>query len=472
MLRQQARLFTKLSISVDSTIIVTTWILAFELIYARSHEFADLVDNLWPLLIFLPIMLYLLAHAGLYSSMRTKKHSQVIVQLLKVHVMGGALSISCIYLVDPAWISRSLLFSFFVLSLLFMVAAKCSMKVLLNYLRRKGYNVRHLLIVRSDDISSQFADTVSAHSEWGLVIAGNVTICDTMVATVNPSPDCISSGDVDALVNICKQKTIDEVVFCVTREMLTMVDTYLETLQEMGVTVRMVIDLYDAPLSRKELTMFHNDIPILTFHSKVFDMEQLFLKRCLDIVGAVIGLFLTALIFPFVAVAIRCESKGPLLFGQIRVGTNGRRFRCWKFRSMFIDAEERKKDLMAHNEMQGAMFKMEDDPRVTRVGKFIRKTSIDELPQFWNVFCGDMSLVGTRPPTPDEVATYENWHRKRISIKPGITGLWQVSGRSQIKDFDEVVRLDIRYVETWTFWLDIKILLKTICVVFAGRGAS
>jgi lipopolysaccharide/colanic/teichoic acid biosynthesis glycosyltransferase len=139
---------------------------------------------------------------------------------------------------------------------------------------------------------------------------------------------------------------------------------------------------------------------------------------------------------------------------------------------MFVDAEARKQELMARNEMKGAMFKIKDDPRVTRVGRFIRKTSIDELPQFWNVLQGDMSLVGTRPPTPAEVATYENWHLRRVSIKPGITGLWQVSGRNQIQDFDDVVRLDLQYIDTWTIWQDVKILLKTIWVVFAGRGAQ
>jgi lipopolysaccharide/colanic/teichoic acid biosynthesis glycosyltransferase len=139
---------------------------------------------------------------------------------------------------------------------------------------------------------------------------------------------------------------------------------------------------------------------------------------------------------------------------------------------MYIDAEARKQELMANNEMQGAMFKMADDPRVTKVGKFIRKTSIDELLQFWNVLKGEMSLVGTRPPTPDEVKSYKHWHHKRICIKPGITGLWQVSGRNKIKDFDQVVDLDIRYIDEWSLWMDIKIIFKTILVVFARSGAS
>jgi len=175
---------------------------------------------------------------------------------------------------------------------------------------------------------------------------------------------------------------------------------------------------------------------------------------------------------PFVALLIKLESPGPIFFGQMRLGEQGRPFRCWKLRSMFVDAEARKQGLMARNEMNGQMFKIKDDPRVTRVGRFIRKTSIDEFPQFWNVLCGEMSLVGTRPPTPDEVANYEDWHHKRISIRPGITGLWQVSGRNQIQDFDEVARLDIRYVENWSIWLDIKILCQTLWVVTLGRGAS
>jgi lipopolysaccharide/colanic/teichoic acid biosynthesis glycosyltransferase len=182
-------------------------------------------------------------------------------------------------------------------------------------------------------------------------------------------------------------------------------------------------------------------------------------------------LVVTAFLVPFIALAIKLESKGPVLFSQERIGLNGRIFRCWKFRSMLVDAEAQKAKLLERNEMKGAMFKIADDPRVTKVGRILRKSSLDELPQFWNVFKGEMSLVGTRPPTPDEVADYENWHRRRISIKPGMTGLWQVSGRNRISDFDEIVRLDIRYIEKWNLWLDVKILLKTFRVLLAGRGA-
>jgi exopolysaccharide biosynthesis polyprenyl glycosylphosphotransferase len=234
----------------------------------------------------------------------------------------------------------------------------------------------------------------------------------------------------------------------------------------------MVLDFYATRSYRKELSYFHDKIPMMTYYCRPFNYTQIFLKRCLDIVGAMVGLLITMLLFPFIALAIKLTSSGPIFFGQTRVCENGRLFTCWKFRSMEVDAEKRKDELLHLNEMQGAIFKIANDPRITGVGKFLRKTSLDELPQFWNVLCGEMSLVGTRPPTPDEVAQYETWHRKRICIKPGITGQWQISGRNRIQSFDEIVRLDLEYIENWTLWLDIKILLKTLWVVFKSVGAS
>ena len=194
-------------------------------------------------------------------------------------------------------------------------------------------------------------------------------------------------------------------------------------------------------------------------------------KRALDVVGSLVGMVILGIAALFVAPAIKLDSPGPVFFGQTRVGKNGRKFTFYKFRSMYQDAEERKKTLMSQNEMKGLMFKMEDDPRITRVGRFIRKTSIDELPQFWNVLRGDMSLVGTRPPTVDEFEQYEAKHRCRLSMTPGLTGMWQISGRSDVKDFDEVVKLDMQYIDNWSILKDIKILILTVWVVLAGRGS-
>ena len=192
----------------------------------------------------------------------------------------------------------------------------------------------------------------------------------------------------------------------------------------------------------------------------------------MDILGSLVGCIISIPFIAITAIPLKLESLGPLFFKQKRVGCNGRVFYIHKLRSMYMDAEERKKELMAQNEMNGLMFKMQDDPRITKVGKFIRKTSIDELPQFFDVLRGDMSLVGTRPPTLDEYKQYESHHKRRLSMKPGITGLWQVSGRSDIEDFEEVVRLDVKYIDNWSLWGDIKILFKTVYVVFAGRGAK
>ena len=191
----------------------------------------------------------------------------------------------------------------------------------------------------------------------------------------------------------------------------------------------------------------------------------------MDIAGGIIGMILTGILTIILAPIIYIQSPGPVFFSQERVGRNGRKFKIYKFRSMYPDAEERKKELMEKNKMQGLMFKMDDDPRIIPIGKFIRKTSLDEFPQFFNVLKGDMSLVGTRPPTVDEYEQYETHHRVRLAAKPGLTGMWQVSGRSDIVDFEEVVALDKKYIEEWNIGLDIRILLETVKVVLTGKGS-
>ena len=239
----------------------------------------------------------------------------------------------------------------------------------------------------------------------------------------------------------------------------------------MGIEVNIALHDYNLGIPHQQVVKM-GEMTVLSGNGLQYTQGDMIAKRALDILGGIVGLMITAILTIFVAPAILIESPGPIFFSQMRVGKNGRRFKIYKFRSMYMDAEERKKELMEKNKMSGLMFKMDDDPRITKIGKFIRKTSIDEFPQFFNVLKGDMSLVGTRPPTEDEFKQYKARYKKRLSMKPGITGLWQVSGRSSITDFEEVVKLDIQYIENWSFATDLKIIFQTILVVLKHDGAQ
>ena len=242
-------------------------------------------------------------------------------------------------------------------------------------------------------------------------------------------------------------------------------------LLDMGIVVHFDMEAAFEGLPHKQVHAIA-DRTVVTTSIQAANVVELFLKRAMDICGAMVGLVITGIAFVFVAPAIYFRSPGPIFFSQTRVGRNGRQFKIYKFRSMYMDAEKRKQELMAQNEMQGLMFKMENDPRIIKgIGNFIRDTSIDELPQFFNILKGDMSLVGTRPPTLDEFTQYDLHHKVRLSFRPGLTGMWQVSGRSDITDFEEVVRLDEKYIENWNIWLDIRILLKTVVVVLTRKGS-
>ncbi len=241
--------------------------------------------------------------------------------------------------------------------------------------------------------------------------------------------------------------------------------------EQMGITVNLNVEIFNIDAREKQIRRF-GGYQVISFSAVNLNTGGLVVKRLVDIVGSLVGLVICGIAFLIFGPIIHFTSEGPVFFAQPRVGINGRRFKIYKFRTMYQDAEKRKKELMEQNEMNGLMFKMKDDPRITPIGKFLRKTSIDELPQFWNVLKGDMSLVGTRPPTVDEYEQYRNYHMRRLSIRPGITGMWQVSGRSDIKDFEDVVRLDLKYIDNWSVLLDIKLLCMTVWTVLFGRGAS
>jgi exopolysaccharide biosynthesis polyprenyl glycosylphosphotransferase len=466
MIKEQAKLLTKIAVSLDAIAIASAFFAAY---YLRNGEFERIEHYRWILFIVLPVWYYLFVHFQLYAPLRTRSLASIAVSVVKVHALGALITSSAIYFIRPRGFSRGLFMEFILISLTLVLAEKSMLRGILSCVRRLGYNYRNILIVGCNEQAQKLTALIESHAKWGLRIVGFSKLSNEDDWLPIKGYDVL--GTLDELVEICKKNPVDEVVFCVPTEALPNLDDHARDMEEMGITMRMVLDLYDLRRSRRELSFFHGQMPMLTFYPKAFNAEHLFVKRCLDILGATAGLCITGILFPFVVLAIKLDSAGPIFFGQNRVGESGRTFRCWKFRSMYIDAEERKKELMHLNEMNGAIFKIKNDPRITRVGQFLRKTSLDELPQFWNVFKGEMSIVGTRPPTPNEVENYENWHRKRICIKPGITGMWQVSGRNQIQNFDEVARLDIEYIDKWNMWLDLKILLRTVWVVLAHKGS-
>lgn len=240
----------------------------------------------------------------------------------------------------------------------------------------------------------------------------------------------------------------------------------------MGVRVHVAVGLPIELGHNATLSDFGTSFYCVNYAANVFNPTKMAVKRFVDIIGSLVGMLFTGIIWVFLAPAIKLDSRGPVFFSQTRVGKNGKRFKIYKFRSMYQDAEARKADLMKKNQMKGLMFKMDDDPRVTKVGKFIRRTSLDEFPQFLNVLKGDMSLVGTRPPTENEFLQYNSYYRARLTLRPGLTGLWQVSGRSDIDDFDEVVKLDMQYINNWSLGNDLRILCKTFGVLFKRTGAK
>ena len=274
-----------------------------------------------------------------------------------------------------------------------------------------------------------------------------------------------------SILDYAKRHQVDLVIFSVNHIARKKIEHLIEAFSEMGIDSLITIDSFAIETLETKLEDF-GTTNVIRLSPRLFTDGELLLKRLMDIAGALVGCFICLIFGLIVAPLIFLEDPGPIIFKQKRVGRNGKYFYIYKFRSMYQDAEAKLQTLKDQNEMQGFMFKMKNDPRITKIGKILRKTSIDELPQFFNVLEGSMSLIGTRPPTVNEYQQYSAHHKRRISIKPGITGLWQVSGRSEITDFEEIVRLDCFYIDHWSITGDIKILLKTFAAVFTGKGSE
>lgn len=384
-------------------------------------------------------------------------------------IMFGAVGCFLFLIKQAEFFSRLLYGYFFLLNIaLTYVLHVIIKKIMRRHLDRKNNLAQVLLVLEQDNLRQTVKD-IKQNLQIGYDISAIAVLDAAEIEGACEGIPIVANRD--NLMEVARQLPLDEVFIKVEKAATAELREMIQNFESMGVLCHYSIELIEWHNNESSIGKFGN-YTVVTYSLCSIDYSRRMLKRMMDIAGGLVGMLITALMTPFVALAIKLDSKGPVFFSQTRIGKNGRRFKIYKFRSMYIDAEERKKELMDQNEMKGLMFKMEDDPRITRVGKFIRKTSIDEFPQFYNVLKGDMSLVGTRPPTEDEFKQYSLYYRRRLSMTPGLTGMWQVSGRSDIEDFEEVVKLDLEYIDNWSLGLDVKILLKTVWVIFAGKGSK
>jgi exopolysaccharide biosynthesis polyprenyl glycosylphosphotransferase len=406
-------------------------------------------------LIILPLYPFLLDINGFYSRARGLIRRNTFWILCKSCAICVLAVMAAMFFFHLSMLSRAVVMIFALFSIVALFIKDQLFQAHMRRRARKGKDVTEIVLVGSPDRNAEFSELLEVHPEWSLRIA----------AQLNPNGDLLQ--ELPALLH---RLPVGCVVFNVSQTAFSEIERAILACEVEGVEAWLVADFVKTSIARVTVDDFLGK-PLLIFRTTPELTWQLVCKRLIDVAGSIIGLvILGPLVMLPAAIIIKLTSPGPILFGQKRSGLHGRLFTMYKFRSMVNNAEMMKAELAAYNEMSGPVFKMKDDPRVTPFGRFLRKTSIDEFPQLWNVLLGDMSLVGPRPPIPSEVQLYDPWHRRRLSMKPGLTCLWQIGGRNKI-GFDQWMKLDLQYIDNWSLWLDFKILLRTIPVVLSGLGA-
>jgi exopolysaccharide biosynthesis polyprenyl glycosylphosphotransferase len=425
-------------------------------------------DYVWLLAITLPLWLGMLSMMGAYRELRNKSVLQVGWAILK----GCSLSVvffgAIVFLLKLHFVSRTFVTMFFLLSFIALTILRAVLVLGFHLALQRGYFHRNLLIVGTGRRAHHFVKSVREHASWGLRLAGLLDRDPALVGRHVGGASII--GTVEDLPRVLREQPIDEVIFVVPRSWMTHIEPALQQCEELGVRATVAVDLFNLQIARSNASD-HDGIPLISYDTAPADHWQLAAKRTVDLAASGLGLLVLLPLFGVIAALIKATSPGPVFFRQTRSGLNGRQFTLYKFRSMVIDAEKQLGELRHLNELSGPVFKLTNDPRQTWIGRLLRKTSLDELPQLYNVFKGEMSLVGPRPPLPKEVAEYEPWQRRRLSMRPGITGMWQVSGRNNI-EFEEWMRLDLEYIDRWSILLDVQILLRTMPAVLLGVGAK
>lgn len=478
MLKQQARSVAASLYAADLTstlaALAAAYIVRSELLPRFFPErLTPLYPFTWYLVLVGPVVVIwtgLLFLAGAYRSRRTSGLKDEALLVGKIVLGGTVLLTILVYGLRLDFISRPFLPLFAVLNTLFLVVERLTVRIVARRVRARGFNYRTVVIIGDTPRARSMARLIHDHPWWGLKLLGVVRERPASSEAGTTAGGLPVLGSLEDFPTILTSLPVDEVILAVDRGDVDQLEDVFLMCEEMGVKTRLILDFFPHVFAKVELEEF-DGTPLLTFSTTPAETGALLVKRAVD-VG--LALVLGVVCLPLAAVLallIKLSSHGPVLFRQVRCGLSGRPFTFYKLRTMTEDAEERLAEVAHLNEHEGPVFKSSHDPRVTSFGRFLRRFSLDEIPQLWNVLKGEMSLVGPRPPLPDEVARYEKWQRRRLSMKPGLTGLWQVSGRSDLPSFDQWMELDLAYIDNWSLTLDAKILLRTIPTVLSGRGA-
>ena len=423
----------------------------------------------WLLALIIPIWLVCLRVFGLYSSPVYGSRGRLMGRLVQAQIMAGLMLLSSMYLTRSQAVSRLLLQTFLVVSFVFLTAQKFGLRTYLDIARRrKPLQRRKVLLVSDPAAAERYLRLARTHVSMLADIVGMLT---PSIANGHIGNGALPRvlGVANDLPAVLQAQVVDELVVISALEP-ALLDRLSRWCSVRGILMRILVEVPRPAIGVWSAEHFGEGAFLLSFATIPQNALHLLLKRAVDVFGAMIGLVLCGGAYVWYGIRLRRETGDSVLFRQHRVGQNGRRFTLYKFRTMCAGAEQLKAGLAAYNNMKGPIFKLENDPRVTPTGRKLRRRHLDELPQFWNVLRGEMSLVGTRPPTEAETAVYKDHHRRRLSMKPGLTGLWQLNGNGAVRDFEQVVKLDCTYIDNWSLWLDLKIVAKTVTKVMRGDG--
>jgi exopolysaccharide biosynthesis polyprenyl glycosylphosphotransferase len=473
--RQRSRSWTKLAYLVADLVLVNAgfalaWFARYELrLWPETSEFVDAPYSAYLLAqaLLVAVAMTMFARRGLYRLRRATQWLDEVGIVVAGTTMSVAILVMVFYVFRPGITSRAMLFYAWIAIIVLLSGFRLVVRWVIDRRRRRGVGLARVLVVGAGHVGKMVMQQIAGRPGLGYQLVG---FCDDVAWAQRVDFGrfkCL--GAVTNLAQVIQEHRADEVVIALPSAEHERILEIVSLCRQLGVEFRLVPDTYDLTLGTLEVDDLAG-IPLIGLRETALRGLNLAIKRGIDIVVSALALAGALPVMLLVALAVRLESPGPVLFPQLRVGLDGRVFKVYKVRSMYQDADRRLAELTARNEAGGVIFKMKDDPRRTRVGRVIRRLSLDEVPQLWNVLVGDMSLVGPRPPLPKEVEQYDEWHKRRLEVTPGLTGLWQVSGRSDLP-FDEMVMLDLYYIENWSLGLDLKIILQTFPAVISMRGA-